>query len=218
MGSTTTWYSRYGTPVYGCANVVVIQTTISLGSSGTDYRTYNSSVSGSALTAPEASVSSAPVLMYEENDDVSVYRTSYKPTGVYFSEKDGQYYWAPGPSSESADASEWTSAAASMKEPTANSTVITYTVGDQIVYLTNEKPLPGYFSEPTDQLFVWIPGVETPTDEQREIIARVIKAHSSGGQAALDREVRKLEKDRDPPPDLAAGEDEEEDESAPEAG
>jgi hypothetical protein len=203
----STWHNRYGTPVYGCANVIVISTTISMGGgpSETDYKTYNSLTPTSSLTASEASVSSAPVLMYEAADDVPVYRTTYKPSGVNFSEKDGMYYWAPGPSGESEDAEKWNAAAAGMKEPTANSTVITYTVGDRIVYLTNEEPLPGYFSQSADKLFVWIPGVKDPTDEERALIVRVIRAHEAGGKIALDREVRKLEKGREPPPSVAEG-------------
>jgi hypothetical protein len=87
-----------------------------------------------------------------------------------------------------------------MEQPTANSTVITYTVAKRTVYLTNEQPARGIFSEPADQLFAWIPGVEDPSEEERKLIASVIDAHQSGGKDALDREVRKLERGREPPP------------------
>jgi hypothetical protein len=87
-----------------------------------------------------------------------------------------------------------------MEQTTANSTEITYTIAGQTVYLTNEQPAHGIFSESTDQLFVWIPGVEDPSEEERKLIAAVIDAHSSGGKDALDREVRKLERGRESPP------------------
>jgi hypothetical protein len=192
----TTWYNRYGTPVYGCSNVVVIHTTISLGSS------YTSTTTSSAAWPAEANVSSAPVLMYETSPDAAVYGTTYEPDGVYSVKQGERYYWAPGPAKESADAKQLSTAAGDMTEPTANSTVITYAVGDRVVYLTNEAPIAGYFSETADHLYVWIPGVKDPTDEERALIATVIKAQQSGGKAALDREVRKLEKGREPPPSL----------------
>jgi hypothetical protein len=65
------------------------------------------------------------------------------------------------------------------KLPTANSTVITYAAGDRTVYMTNEPPIPGFYSEASDELFVWIPGVEEPSDEDRAVVARVIAAHEA---------------------------------------
>ncbi|MBW2289711.1 MAG: hypothetical protein JRG90_18065 [Deltaproteobacteria bacterium] len=138
--------------------------------------------------------------MYEETPKVVVYATPYRPTDVFSAKHGDYYYWVPGVTTESSQTKLWTATAVAMKQPTANSTVITYTAAEQTVYLTNEQPAPGIFSESTDQLFVWIPGVEDPSEEERKLIASVIDAHQSGGKDALDREVRKLEKGREPPP------------------
>jgi len=164
----------------------------------------------------EAEVSSAPVLMYEETPEVVVYATTYAPADIPSKKHGDYYYWVPGATTESSQTKLWTAAAIAMEQPTANSTVITYTTSEQTIYLTNEAPAPGIFSEPADQLFVWIPGVEDPSDAERQLIASVIEAHQAGGKDALDREVRKLEKDREPPPQVEGddeGEDEDEEES-----
>jgi hypothetical protein len=218
-GGITTWYSRYGTPIYGCANVVVVHTTISLGSSDADYvpstdgnwfadsgsKGGGSRAATTSRTGPkESAVSSAPVLMYEINDEVVSYATSYEPVGVYSVQHEDQFYWLPGPAKESKEASQWSASASDMKQPTANSTVITYAVGERIVYLTNERPIPGFYSESADELFVWIPGVQEPSDEERAIIREVVAAHRAGGKDALDREVRKLQQGREAPPENVA--------------
>ncbi len=224
-GSVNTWYNRYGTPVYGCANVVVIHTTISLGSSDTSYvpstdgnwLADSHSTGGGNVTsttkpieakeAKEAKVSSAPVLMYEISDEVVSYATSYIPVDVYSERHGDHYYWVPGPANKSNEAKQWNTMAGEMKQPTANSTVITYAVAERTVYLTNERPVPGFFSATADELFVWIPGVKEPSDEERAVIDEVIAAHKAGGRDALDREVRKLQEGREAPPEVAQGDD-----------
>ena len=205
-GSVRTWYGRYGTPVYGCSNVVVIHTTISLGA--TETHTTNS-LASTSRTAPrsaprEADVSSAPVLMYEISPEVVAYATSYKPVGVLSERRGENYYWLPGPAEASPESAQSIETASAMAEPTANATVITYEVDGRIVYLTNERPVPGFYAETWDHLFVWIPGVREPTDGERELMRTVISAQQSGGKHALDREVRRLEAGREPPPDAEA--------------
>ncbi len=199
-GSVQTWSNRYGTPIYGCSNVYVVHTTISLGASET-HKT--SAASGDAWPA-EAEVSSAPVLMYEVSPEVVAYATTYPPQGV-FAEKQGQrYFWVPGPAEATAEAKQSIVTAGAMPQPTANATVITYDIGGRVVYLTNERPIPGFYAENADQLFVWIPGVREPTDDERNVIRTAITAHEAGGRDALDREVRKLEANREAPPDAGA--------------
>jgi hypothetical protein len=217
-GNVTTWHSHYGTPIYSCSNVVVISTTISMGVSESSYsvaadtQSFASAKSGGAsasATAPkarEAKVSSAPVLMYEIDADVVAYATTYEPTAVYSVKKGEFYYWVPGPEEASDAVDKWSASAADMKQPTANSTVITYTVDEQIVYLTNERPAPGFYAKPSAELFVWIPGVQDPTDSEKAMIEEVIKAQAAGGRAALDREARKLEEGHEAPPASAQNE------------
>jgi hypothetical protein len=210
-GGMQTWYGSYGTPVYGCSNVTVIHTTISMGSTSTNYLTApseSSSFSGPKAEKPvaesdwpdEAEVSSEPVLMYEVSDEVVVYATPNDPAGVYSRKHGERYYWTPGPASRSTEVAGWLESAEGMETPTANATVIQYKLGKRVVYLTNERPVPDVYAESVDHLFVWIPGVKDPSEEDRALIAQVGKAHRSGGKGALDREVRKLQKDRDPPP------------------
>lgn len=200
-GSIQTWTSRYGTPIYGCANVQVVHTTISLGSSGAAGSGTKAKDSASDERLPaEAQVSSAPVLMYELSPEEVAYATTYAPDGVYAEKQGARYFWLPGPAVASAEARQLIVTAGAMPEPTANATVITYQIGDRIVYLTNEPPIPGFYREDDDQLFVWIPGVREPTDADRAAIGTAITAHEAGGREALDREVRKLETSREPPP------------------
>jgi hypothetical protein len=234
-GSAQTWYGSSGAPIYGCSNVTVVHATISLGSDGSNTTTTTTSRAGTTTTTTsttggsddplepryladgggttgspwpsEAVVSSAPVLMYEVNSQVVAYATTYTPTGVYFEKVGGRNFWLPGPSERSANAKEWLDQAGKMEQPTANATVITYQVGERLVYMTNEHPAPGYFAEQTDQLFAWIPGVRKPSTADRALLEKVIAAQKEGGKEALDREVRKLEKGRDAPPEQVAAED-----------
>jgi hypothetical protein len=221
-GSASVWHSRYGAPVYGCSNVTVIHTTISLGdttsSSGASAFTDSSagssnggkgysmsagtaSVAGVREWAPEAKVSSAPVLMYEISPEIVAYATTYPPPGIDAKKQGDSWYWVPGPADSSAgDTRQSVDAAAGMDQPTANSAVITYATEGRIVYLTNERPIPGYYSEPADNLFAWVPGVREPNDADRELIGRVVEAHVQGGKNALDREARKLQAGHEPPP------------------
>jgi hypothetical protein len=202
---TRSWNNRYGTPVYGCSNVVVVHTTISLGMADTSSSSFTGT-SAATSWPTEAEVSSAPVLMYEVGPQVIGYSTTYEPEGVYSEEIGGRHVWVPGPAAESPDAKRDVTAVGEMNEPTANATVITYEVDGRIVYLTNEHPVPGYYTEQADQLFAWIPGVKEPTAEDRKLVETVISAHQSGGNIALDREVRKLEVNREPPPEAKPAE------------
>ena len=138
--------------------------------------------------------------MYEISPEVVVYGTTDVPQGVYSVEQHERHYWVPGPADESAEAKQWIATAGAMAAPTANATVITYEVAGRFVYLTNERPAPGFYAEPADQLFAWVAGVVEPTDEERDLIQTVITAHQSGGKDALGRKVRKLEANREDPP------------------
>jgi hypothetical protein len=139
--------------------------------------------------------------MYEVSPEVVSYATSYEPAGVLSQQRGESYYWVPGPAEASPEAAQSIETASAMIEPTANATVITYEIDERIVYLTNERPIPGFYAQTADHLFVWIPGVRDPTDADRELIQTVISAQQSGGKDALDREVRKLEAGREPPPE-----------------
>jgi hypothetical protein len=81
--------------------------------------------------------------------------------------------------------------------------VITYTIGDDLVYLTNEPPVLGIHAEQADLLFVWIPGVREPSATEKDAIATAISAHGGGGGSSLEAEVRKLQDTRSPPPSAA---------------
>jgi len=139
--------------------------------------------------------------MYEVGTVTVVYSTSYEPDAVYSEKVEDRYLWSPGPAKRSDSAMKWIDAASRMEQPTANATVITYTIGDRVVYLTNEEPGSEFYSVKANELYVWVPGVREPTNEDRALVSRVIEAQREGGEQALDREVRKLEKGRDAPPD-----------------
>ncbi len=196
-GSVRTWNSRYGTPIYGCANVVVVHVTISLGATSASGPTnYGWPI--------EAQVTSAPVLMYEISSEVVVYATTTIPVDVYAVQQGERFHWVPGPAQTSPETKDWIAKSGAMSQPTANATVITYRIGPYTVYLTNERPVPGFYAETSDQLFAWIPGVREPNQEERDALATAINAQQSGGKLALEREVRKLEENHAPPPPLPA--------------
>jgi hypothetical protein len=208
-GGVQTWSGAYGTPVYGCSHVTVIETTIALGPAPSDSSSYLTEGSGSRdengrLSASEARVTSAPVLMYEIDPSVVVYSTDYEPEGVYSVKRGERHFWVPGAKKGARDIDNWTKLASSMPAPTANASMITYGIGSQVVYFTSERPAPGFYSAPSNNMFVWIPGVREPRDGDLAVIDRAIEAHRAGGQNALDREARKLELNRDPPPGKTA--------------
>ncbi|MBW2389063.1 MAG: hypothetical protein JRG89_11585 [Deltaproteobacteria bacterium] len=189
-GTSTVITGYYGTPVYSCSHTVIIHTT---------FMTQSSSQSSGV----EVAVTSSPVVMYELSKDVVVYSTSYEPQGVYSVKKDGRYFWPPGLAEDSPEAGEWIEQAAEIEQPSANASVIIYTIGDRSVYLTNESPVTGIHFERSGALFVWIPGVRDPSAEERDAIATAITAHGEGGSSALEAEVRKLQDERSPPPSAA---------------
>jgi hypothetical protein len=186
-------YTGYwGTPVYACHQTMIVTTTFLTSSSRGDLPI-------------EVAATSSPVVMYEIATDLVVYATSYEPRGVYSKKINDRYFWPPGLAKSSPEAKGWVSRAAEMSKPSSNATVITYTIGEKLVYLTNERPVFGIHAERSDALFVWIPGVREPSSEEKDAIATAVSAHSEGGGKALDLEVRKLEEDRSPPQSIAAG-------------
>lgn len=202
-GHVDVWHGAYGTPVYGCDDVVVVSTTISLGPSDPLHDSAASSLASGSSTrrdSDETHVTSRPVLMYEVEPEIVVYSTDARPEGVYAIKRGKRYFWAPGPKQTSPRLEGWISRASAMKAPTANATVISYEIDGRLVYLTNERPVPGFFAESSDQLFAWMPGVYEPSKAEREAIETAIATHRAGGRRALDREARKLEAHREPPP------------------
>ena len=192
--SSTVVVGYYGTPVYSCANVFVVSTTVTVSSF--------SSASPGTSRPVEVQATSAPVVMYDLEAGVVVYSTSYEPVNVYSMKHDGRHYWVPGIHKQSEQADEWIALALKSGKPSANATVITYKIGDHLVYLTNEPPAKGIHSQTADKLHAWIAGTREPTDEERDAIATALTAHRSGGSASLEREVRKLQESREPPASL----------------
>jgi len=182
-------YGSYGTPVYSCSQTVIVSSKVSVPSSG----------SGSKGST-KAQAKSAPVVMYDIEPGVAVYSTSYDPEDVYSKKKDGRHYWVPGAKKGSKQVKGWIKGAIESNEPTANATVITYELGAELVYLTNEAPMPGIHTRRSGDLHAWIAGVSQPSEEERDALAAALTAHSGGGSAALEREVRKLQESREPPP------------------
>ncbi len=189
--SSTFVVGYYGTPVYSCANVFVVSTTVTVSSF--------SSASPGTSRPIEVQATSAPVVMYDLEAGVVVYSTSYEPVNVYSMKHDGRHYWVPGIHKQSEQADESIALALKSGKPSANATVITYKIGDHLVYLTNEPPAKGIHSQKADKLHAWIAGTREPTDEERDAIATALTAHRSGGSASLEREVRKLQESRAPP-------------------
>ena len=196
---TTVVVGYYGTPVYSCSQVVVVSTTVVLSSADSNYLA--GSGSGSEVSVQATSV---PVVMYEVDPGTVVYATTYEPDDVYSTEDDGRYFWLPGAKKNTKDAKKSIEAAIEAEKPTANATVITYQMGDRLVYLTNEPPVEGTYSTHSEELFAWIAGVAEPSSKDRDAIAGALTAHGEGGSAALEREVRKLQESREPPPSAEA--------------
>lgn len=186
----------YGTPVYSCSNVYVVSTTVVMSSRSSS--SGDSSSTGSSLPI-EVQATSAPVVMYGLDEAGVVYSTSYEPSSVYSSKKAGRYYWVPGVAEKTKQADTWIERALESEKPSANATVITYTIGDQLVYLTNEPPAAGIHSQQADQLYAWIAGTSEPSLEEADALATALAAHHGGGSASLEREVRKLQESKEPP-------------------
>jgi hypothetical protein len=159
---------------------------------------YGSSNSGSGQSV-EVQATSAPVVMYELEPSVVVYSTSYEPEGLYSVAHTDRYYWVPGVKKKSPLAAERIERAIEAKKPSANATVITYQVGDDLVYLTNEPPVDGIHAQSSDRIYAWIPGTSEPSQQQTDALATALTAHRDGGSASLEREVRKLQESRQPP-------------------
>ena len=86
-----------------------------------------------------------------------------------------------------------------MENPTANATVITYTIGGDAVYLTDQAPLRDIYTQTAGNLYAWIPGVSDPTGPQRDTIATAVSAHQQAGAKALASEAQKYAPGNPPP-------------------
>src|SRR6185295_7695420 len=157
MGMTTVMRGA-GAMVYSCPVTPMISTTVPLTAM---------MMASKKMQAESAQVTSSPVVMYQVASDTVVYATSYKPAGVYWENERGRQYWVPGPSSGSSEVKDDIRRAAAMQTPTANATVITYTISGQTVYLTDQSPLHGIYSQKAGALYAWIPGVSKPSSSQR---------------------------------------------------
>lgn len=194
-GSMTV-FTGAGGAVYSCGVTPVISTTIPLTAA---MLAASKATKGRGEQPSTAQVTSSPVLMYRVASDTVVYATSYQPHGLYWEDVKDRYFWVPGAATASPEVTTAIAHARSMTTPTANATVITYTIGDQRVYLTNEAPLAGTYTERADVLYAWIPGVTKPSEAQRDAIATAVTAHEQAGAKALAGEVRKLEQGKPAP-------------------
>lgn len=198
-GSTTVVTGSAGTRVYSCGVTPVISTTIPLTAIMLASASHAKGQQASAQAAT-AHVTSSPVVMYRVASDTVVYATSYQPQGMYWQQMHGRAYWVPGAVQGSNDVKTAIEHAGEMKTPTANATVITYAIDGEQVYLTNESPLAGIYSERADVLYAWLPGVTSPTQAQRDAIATAVTAHEQGGAQALANQVKQSEAGRPAPP------------------
>jgi hypothetical protein len=141
--------------------------------------------------------------MYQVTSDTVVYATSYAPKGLYWEKVKERNLWVPGAAEATGQVKRDIALAGDMSAPTANATVITYTIGSSLVYLTNQPPLPGIYSQRAGGLHAWMPGVAKPTRDQRDAIATAVTAHEGGGSKAIAAEVQKTEQQTRP--QVAAG-------------
>lgn len=195
-GSVSVVTGGAGTAVYSCGVTPVISTTIPLTAAMLAAAKVKKSQEQAATTAQ---VTSSPVVMYRVASDTVVYATSYAPEGLYWQDVKNRYLWVPGAASGTSDVKTAIERAAGMSVPTANATVITYTISGERVYLTNEAPLAGTYGERADVLYAWIPGVTKPTQAQKDAIATAVTAHQQGGAQALAGEVEKLQQGKPAP-------------------
>jgi hypothetical protein len=186
-----------GTAVYSCGVTPVISTTIPLTAAMMAVAAKGKQAHGE--TPATAQVTSSPVVMYRVASDTVVYATSYEPQGLYWEDVKDRYLWVPGAATASSAVKTAIEHASTMSVPTANATVITYTISGERVYLTNEAPIAGTFSERADVLYAWIPGVRSPTQAQKDAIATAVTAHQQGGAQALASEVQKLQQGKPAP-------------------
>ncbi|MEW6268823.1 MAG: hypothetical protein AB1689_05945 [Thermodesulfobacteriota bacterium] len=195
-GSVSVVTGGAGAAVYSCGVTPVITTTIPLTAAMLVAAKSKQSHADSAATAQ---VTSSPVVMYRVASDTVVYATSYAPQGLYWQDVKDRYLWVPGAANGSSDVKTAIERAAGMTVPTANATVITYTIAGERVYLTNEAPIAGTFSERADVLYAWIPGVTRPTQAQKDVVATAVTAHQQAGAQALAGEVQKLQQGKPAP-------------------
>lgn len=196
-GSLTV-YGGIGGPVYGCGVTPVVSATIPLAAMLAMAHKRSQS-GGSSVPPATAQVTSSPVVMYRVSSDTVVYATSYSPKGVYWEQVKNRSFWVPGAAQGTAEVKRDIERASEMSAPTANATVITYTIGDSLIYLTNQPPFPGTYSQRSGELYAWMPGVTKPSQSQRDTIETAVTAHAQGGEKALAAQVEKAQQQKPPP-------------------
>jgi hypothetical protein len=195
-----TVYAGAGAAVYGCSVTPMVTTTIPLAA----IMAMASHKKGQAAGQPAtAQVTSSPVVMFQVTSDTVVYATSYAPKGLYWEKAKDRSLWVPGAAQGTAEVKRDIELAREMIAPTANATVITYTMGSSLVYLTNQPPLAGIYSQRAGSLYAWMPGVAKPTTAERDGIATAVTAHEQGGSKAIAAQVQKSEQQARP--QVAAG-------------
>jgi hypothetical protein len=197
-GSMTVMSGMGGAAVYSCGVTPMVSTTIPL--MAMMAMAHKKSQQSSAGAPPAtAQVTSSPVVMYQVSSDTVVYSTSYSPQGLYWESVKNRSLWVPGAATGTTDVKRDIERAAEMSSPTANATVITYTIGGSLIYLTNQAPMPGVYSQRAGQLYAWMPGVTKPSTAQRDTITTAVTAHEKGGAKAIAAQVEKTQKQKPPP-------------------
>jgi hypothetical protein len=198
-GSMTVMSGMGGAAVYSCGVTPMVSTTIPL-MAIMAMASHKKSQQQSAPGAPPptAQVTSSPVVMYQVSSDTVVYSTSYSPQGLYWESVKNRSLWVPGAATGTADVKRDIERAAEMSSPTANATVITYTIGGSLIYLTNQAPMPGVYSQRAGQLYAWMPGVTKPSTAQRDTITTAVTAHEQAGAKAISAQVEKTQQQKPP--------------------
>ena len=195
-GSMTVMSGMGGAAVYSCGVTPVVSATIPLMAMMAMAKKKQQSAQGAP--PPTAQVTSSPVVMYQVSSDTVVYSTSYSPQGLYWESIQNRSMWVPGAATGTSEVKRDIERAAQMSAPTANATVITYTIGGSLIYLTNQAPFPGVYSQRAGQLYAWMPGVTKPTTTQKDTISTAVTAHQQGGEKALAAQVEKTQQQKPP--------------------
>jgi hypothetical protein len=196
-GSMTVMSGMGGAAVYSCGVTPVVSATVPLmAMMAMAHKKQQQSAPGAP--PPTAQVTSSPVVMYQVSSDTVVYSTSYSPQGLYWEKVKDRSFWVPGAATGSSTVQKDIERASQMSAPTANATVITYTIGGSLIYLTNQAPLPGVYTERAGQLYAWMPGVTKPSSSQKDTIATAVTAHEQGGEKALAAQVEKTQQQKPP--------------------
>jgi hypothetical protein len=109
---------------------------------------------------------------------VVVYATERAPIGVLARPAGGREIWVPGVAVATSEVEGWLDEATASDGPGRPVQGVVVLVGEVVVHLTPDPPVPGVHAERAGSLYAWIPGIASPGPNDRQALEAAVRAEA----------------------------------------